>query len=104
MFMAPSSGTVTRIGDHVIPHPSGLADLCIEIETDGEERWCELRPEEHYESLTVEQIQEKVRHAGIAGMGGAGFPTEIKMHPPQQDKVNTLIINAAECEPLYYFR
>lgn len=96
---APTSGTITAIEDRAIPHPSGLSDRCIEIRTDGEDRWIELEANEHYETLSVEEIRDKVRGAGIAGMGGAGFPTEIKMHPPQQDKVNTLIINAAECEP-----
>lgn len=96
---APSSGTITAIEDRAIPHPSGLAGRCIAMQTDGEDRWCALEADEHYENLPVEKIREKIRDAGIAGMGGAGFPTEIKMHPPQQDKVNTLIINAAECEP-----
>ena len=96
---APSSGTITAIEEHEVPHPSGMSDLCVFIETDGKDEWCELSPCEDYSTLTPAEILGKVRSAGIAGMGGAGFPTEIKLRPPREDKVNTLILNAAECEP-----
>lgn len=96
---APTSGTIVDIGDRPIPHPSGMTELCVILAPDSEDKWCELEPQEHYENLSIEAIQSKVRAAGIAGMGGAGFPTDIKLQPPQQDKVATLILNAAECEP-----
>ncbi|OZG72480.1 electron transport complex subunit RsxC [Hahella sp. CCB-MM4] len=96
---APTSGTVIAIEDHQVPHPSGLTDSCIVIETDGLDEWTELTPCEDYEELSSSDILHRVRQAGIAGLGGAGFPTAIKLHPPRNDKVNALILNAAECEP-----
>lgn len=96
---APTSGTIVSISDQAIAHPSGLSDLCITLEADGKDQWCPLEATEDYRTLCAEQVREKIRAAGIAGMGGAGFPTEVKMHPPRHDKVNTLILNAAECEP-----
>jgi len=96
---APTSGTVTAIEEHEVPHPSGMSDLCVFIDTDGKDEWCELYPCDDYSTLSPTEILGRVRKAGIAGMGGAGFPTEIKLRPPHEDKVNTLILNAAECEP-----
>lgn len=96
---APTSGTIEAIQDHSIAHPSGLTDRCIILTPDGKDEWCQLETSEHYENLSIAEIQKKVRAAGIAGMGGAGFPTEVKLHPPQEDKVQTLILNAVECEP-----
>lgn len=96
---APTSGIIDRIIDHPIAHPSGESGACIVLIPDGKDEWCELEPCEHYEHLSVSKIQSKVREAGVAGMGGAGFPTEVKLHPPHHDKVATLILNAAECEP-----
>lgn len=96
---APTSGTIEALQEHSIAHPSGLTDICILLRPDGKEEWCKLTPSEHFEHLSPSEIQQKIRDAGIAGMGGAGFPTEVKLHPPREDKVQTLILNAAECEP-----
>jgi len=96
---APTSGIIDSFIDHPIAHPSGESGACIVLIPDGKDEWCELEPCEHYEHLSVSKIQAKVREAGVAGMGGAGFPTEVKLHPPHHDKVATLILNAAECEP-----
>lgn len=96
---APTSGTIIEIADRAVPHPSGMTELCVILAPDMQDKWCDLEPNEHYEKLSVEAIQSKIRSAGITGMGGAGFPTDIKVRPPQQDKVATLILNAAECEP-----
>mgnify|MGYP000120109735 CR=1 FL=1 len=96
---APTSGIIDSLIDHPIAHPSGESGACIVLIPDGKDEWCELEPCEHYEHLSVSKIQAKVREAGVAGMGGAGFPTEVKLHPPHHDKVATLILNAAECEP-----
>ncbi len=52
-----------------------------------------------YKSLSKEQIIEKVKEAGIVGLGGAGFPTHVKLNPPPDNKIDSIIINAAECEP-----
>lgn len=96
---APTSGTIDAVIEHPMPHASGMSDQCIVLIPDGRDEWCALQPCEHYEKLSPDEIRQRVRAAGIAGMGGAGFPTEVKLHPPQQDKVATMILNAAECEP-----
>ena len=96
---APTSGTIIEISDQPVPHASGMSDRCIVIEPDGKDQWCQLDPHEDYTELSISEIQQRVRNAGVAGMGGAGFPTEVKLHPPRHDKVATLILNAAECEP-----
>ncbi len=94
----PTSGTVTAIDNRFIPHPSGMAAPCIEIQPDGEDRWIELDECEEYTQLERKDIVEKIRNAGIAGMGGAGFPTAVKL-APRSDKIDTLILNGTECEP-----
>ncbi len=96
---APSSGTVTAISDHPVPHASGMSAPCIVIETDGEERW---RPRErtlsHATELDAQTLREIIRDAGIVGLGGAGFPAAVKLDPGGHP-VDTLILNGAECEP-----
>ncbi len=100
IFMhAPTSGTVVEIADYPVPHASGMRALCIVIETDGEERWIERRGVDDFRTLEKNQLAEIIRCAGIAGMGGAGFPTDIKLHLSDDHIVNTLIINGVECEP-----
>ncbi|WP_455203303.1 electron transport complex subunit RsxC [Kaarinaea lacus] len=96
---APTSGTVVEIKDHAIPHPSGLNAPCIVIETDGfdQARRQQSRHLDHKE-LSPEQLREVIRNAGIVGLGGAGFPSSIKLDP-DANKVETLILNGAECEP-----
>ncbi|WP_210396060.1 electron transport complex subunit RsxC [Motiliproteus sediminis] len=96
---APTSGTVVDLVDHSVPHPSGMTAPCVVIEPDGEERWIELQGVDDYRSLEKHELAERIRHAGIAGMGGAGFPTEIKLHLSDDHIINTLIINGVECEP-----
>lgn len=94
---APTSGTIVAIETHAIPHPSGMHDNCIIIETDGEDRWCELTPIKDYRQVEAAQLVDVIRNAGIAGMGGAGFPSAIKLAP--KSPVHTLILNGTECEP-----
>ena len=96
---APSSGTVREISEHVIAHPSGLSATCIVIDTDGNDSWCTLSAHEDYLNLPRETVLGVIRNAGIAGMGGAGFPTDVKLHPANLKQLNTLIINGIECEP-----
>ncbi len=96
---APTSGVVESIGDHILPHASGQSGLSVTIKSDGEDTWCERDTEEDYLALPTDLIQAKVRAAGITGMGGAGFPTDIKLSPPETANIDTLILNAAECEP-----
>ena len=96
---APSSGTVTAIGDHPIPHPSGLSATCITIETDGEDRWIDRQVNEDISQLSSHGLRQRIREAGIVGLGGAGFPSFIKLNPGIHHHVETLILNGAECEP-----
>jgi electron transport complex protein RnfC len=96
---ASSSGTVVAIEDHPVPHPSGLSAPCIIIETDGEDRWTELTPHPDYQQLDSSELRNIIREAGIVGLGGAGFPSFIKLNPGSRTAVDTLIINGAECEP-----
>ena len=96
---APTSGTVTDIDNYPIAHPSALKSMCIVIEPDGQDQWIEKHPVSNFESLEPEQISELVLEAGIVGMGGAGFPSFIKLNPGEEKKVKTLILNGAECEP-----
>ncbi|MCH2158309.1 MAG: electron transport complex subunit RsxC [Oleiphilaceae bacterium] len=96
---APSSGVVREISDQAIAHPSGLSAPCVVIDTDGEDQWCELEAHEDYLNLEREKVLKCIRRAGVAGMGGAGFPSEVKLHPANQKKLKTLVINGVECEP-----
>ena len=96
---ASSSGTVTAIEERAVPHPSGLSAPCIVIATDGEERWCERKAHEQYQSLDSDTLLGIIRNAGIAGEGGAGFPASVKLAGRPGDELDTLIINGTECEP-----
>src|SRR5690606_27420559 len=96
---ASTSGVIEAIEQRPVPHPSGMADWCIVLKPDGEDQWCERKPVSDYHQLEREQVLGMIRDAGIAGMGGAGFPTDIKLRPPRDRKVETLILNGAECEP-----
>ncbi|MDP2610356.1 MULTISPECIES: electron transport complex subunit RsxC [unclassified Oceanobacter] len=106
---APTSGTVVAIEDRPVPHDSGLTALCLIIEPDGQEQWIEhqsLLDElgvTSLEDIAASDLVERIRGCGIAGMGGAGFPTAVKLAVKRDDNgnspINTLIINGAECEP-----
>ncbi len=96
---APSSGTVTAIEDRLIAHPSGLTAPCIVIETNGRDEWAKLSGAPDYLELEPGDLLARVRNAGIAGMGGAGFPTAVKLATRPDSSVQTLVINGTECEP-----
>ena len=96
---APTSGVIVSIGDQPVPHPSGMVDKCIVLNPDGKDEWCERYPTNDYRSLDRDQVLGIIQSSGISGMGGAGFPTSIKLKPPGDRKVDTLILNGAECEP-----
>lgn len=94
---ASSSGTITGIKNATIAHASGMEELCIFLTPDGEDKWRERIVCDDFYSLGREVIINKIVDAGIAGMGGAGFPTHLKVNT--KPVINYLIINAAECEP-----
>ncbi|EPC3803665.1 electron transport complex subunit RsxC [Enterobacter ludwigii] len=95
---APTSGTVVAIAPHTVAHPSALSELSVIIEADGEDRWIERDGWSDYRNRSREALIERIHQFGVAGLGGAGFPTGVKLHGGG-DKIQTLIINAAECEP-----
>lgn len=96
---ASTSGTVGVVGPMPVQHPSGLDAPCIVIESDGEDRWAERPATADYRALTPTELEQRLRQAGLAGLGGAGFPSAAKPHRAPGRRINTLIINAAECEP-----
>ncbi len=96
---APSSGTVSFIGPQPYPHTSGQLLDAIVIDTDGLDRWCPLKPLANFKEATAAELLEKIRQAGISGLGGAGFPTVVKLSPKADQPIKTLIINGTECEP-----
>ncbi len=95
---APTSGTVGDVRD--IPGANGAPVPAVEIIADGRDEWCE--PMECYpdwRNTSRELLLARVKDAGIVGMGGASFPTHVKLSPPPEREIDTLIINGAECEP-----
>ncbi|WP_238084576.1 electron transport complex subunit RsxC [Pseudescherichia vulneris] len=95
---APTSGKVVAIAPHSTAHPSALAELSVIIDADGEDRWIERDGWSDYRSRSHAELIERIHQFGVAGLGGAGFPTGNKLLGGG-DKIETLIINAAECEP-----
>ncbi|WP_261856142.1 electron transport complex subunit RsxC [Vibrio mangrovi] len=95
---APTSGVVTAIEPRTSAHPSGLPELAVIIQPDGQDKWCEHTAYPDYQSHSPENLIEIIRQAGISGMGGAGFPTAKKILSGLA-RTEILIINAAECEP-----
>ena len=95
---ASSSGIVTAVDQQPVPHISGLPDLCISIETDGRDEWVEHRPLD-YRALAPADLRIRLRDLGLAGLGGAVFPSAVKLDPGAAQHCPTLIINGGECEP-----
>ncbi|PTA96083.1 electron transport complex subunit RsxC [Kluyvera sp. Nf5] len=95
---APTSGNIVAIAPHSTAHPSALPELSVIIEADGEDRWIERDGWSDYRSRDRDALIERIHQFGVAGLGGAGFPTGAKLKSGG-DLIETLIINAAECEP-----
>lgn len=89
------SGTITRVEPML--YASGKLVMSIEIQTDGKQ--------EVYEGISPPEVNNRedflkaIRNSGLVGLGGAGFPTHVKLNPPKDKEVDSLIINGAECEP-----
>ncbi|MEN6349936.1 MAG: electron transport complex subunit RsxC [Syntrophomonas sp.] len=95
---ATISGKVLEVADQ--PHPFLGKCLAITIESDGLDEWAEGIPiERDWKNLDNAEIIEIIKNAGIVGLGGATFPTYVKLTPPKDNPIDTLIINGAECEP-----
>ena len=99
---ASTSGTVIAIEDRVAAHPSGLTQPTVVIESDGFDRWAELpQPvtDDFPLPVTPKELSERVAAAGIVGLGGAAFPSAVKLDMRYKHNIDTLLINGAECEP-----
>ncbi len=96
---APSSGVILDVNDYPAPHPSALPIRMIVLETDGKDEWLAAKVAPNPFQLTPEDISLRVGAAGIVGLGGATFPTAVKLNMGRQNHIDTLIINGAECEP-----
>ena len=100
---APTSGKVVAIEQRELPHSSGLEGICIIIDSDGKDQWLEeiangSRAITDFLESDNDVLINQIRDCGITGLGGAGFPTSVKM-AVKDKQIDTLIINAAECEP-----
>jgi len=92
------SGVVKGIVDY--PHLSGRSLPAVHIENDAADRWDDaVKKRPNLKDLTPDQIKDSIKAAGLVGMGGATFPTHVKLSPPEGKPIDTLIINGAECEP-----
>ncbi len=98
---APCNGTVIAIEDRPFTHPSGMKSPAIVLQTTGCGPTSMERPAvaDLLEGLSPEEIVQKIRMAGVIGLGGAGFPTAPKLRGGFQHPIKTLIINGMECEP-----
>ncbi len=102
---APAHASVSGTAKAVVQlrHPLGFLVDALKIENDGQDEW---HPDANsdigvaaLDALSPDQIREKVQAAGIVGMGGATFPTHVKLAPPKDKPMDTLVLNGAECEP-----
>ncbi|MDA5565065.1 electron transport complex subunit RsxC [Cobetia sp. MMG027] len=97
---ASITGVVTAIEPRQIPHVSGLEDLCIVIERDGEiDEWARLEAWRDWRQQEAQDLIQRLQDAGVVGQGGAGFPSAVKARVRERHAIDTLILNAAECEP-----
>lgn len=97
---APSSGTVTAIAKRLVPSAAGgTMGISIVLETDGEDKWIQRDGIRNFETLAPDEIRARVSNAGIVGLGGAVFPSHIKLMRDIHQTVETVILNGVECEP-----
>ena len=97
---APCSGTVRGIVEHPVAHPSGLDSPCIVLDFDGEQtRVSQERVARDYQLQDAADLIAQIRAGGVVGLGGAAFPSAVKLDTPAGMHIDTLLINGAECEP-----
>ncbi|MGP1944615.1 MAG: electron transport complex subunit RsxC [Arsenophonus sp. ET-LJ4-MAG3] len=95
---AATSGTITAIAPHITVHSLDKKELCIYLKPDNKDKWCERKPLSNYLQYSSEILLSCIEKAGIAELSGTGFSTAIKLKNGNKS-INTLIINAEECEP-----
>ena len=96
---AASSGWVRCIEQRPLPNLSGLMGDCAVIDVDGLDESVEIQGFPNYAAMEPTDLCAKIHAAGIVGLGGAAFPTTVKMNPPKHLKIETLVLNGSECEP-----
>jgi electron transport complex protein RnfC len=94
---ASVSGKVKAIDDY--PHPLGRHMPAVAIENDGKDEWLDLAGWRDLTDAAPDAVRAAVKEAGIVGLGGAAFPTHVKISPPKGKAIDTVILNGAECEP-----
>jgi len=94
---APTSGIIVSVEKQSIPHPSGLPDYCVTLIPDGKDTWIKKDPV-NWKKIGREETIKKIYSSGIVGLGGATFPSHLKLHN-NNNEIKTLVVNAAECEP-----
>ena len=95
---ASVSGTVEKVAPSLMPN--GQTSLAIYIKSDGlMEEDPNINQVYDYQRMNREEILAVIHQSGLVGLGGAGFPTHIKLNPPPEKKIDTIIVNVAECEP-----
>lgn len=97
---APTSGRIESVGLYPVAHPSGLSDNCIVLIPDGQDQWQE-RPLFDWRNAEPNAVRTYLRDMGVVGLGGAVFPSHLKLSSNLDGKkpLDTLIVNGAECEP-----
>lgn len=95
---ASISGTVVDVRPY--NHPLGAKIPAVLIASDGKDEWCpDIQQDNNYFRLLPQEVREKIRDKGIVGLGGAAFPTAVKLTPPEEKDIDTVVINGCECEP-----
>ncbi len=95
---APTSGTVVAVEERPVPHVSGLTATCVVIDADGQDIWRERAPWQSLPAHDWEELVGRIQASGVTGLGGASFPTAVKL-AVERHQIDTLIVNATECEP-----
>lgn len=95
---ATISGTVADV--RLYNHPLGNKGLAVIIESDGLDQWADdIKRDDNFFRLLAQEVRDKLRDKGVVGLGGAAFPTSVKLTPPADKDIDTIIINGCECEP-----
>lgn len=95
---ASTSGTIAAIDMQQVAHPSGIPDLCITLIPDGRDEWIAHEACDDWTVLSHTDLRHRLRDAGVVGLGGAVFPSDMKLYS-HKHKIKTLVLNGAECEP-----
>ncbi len=97
---ASTSGVVSAIEQHAVPHASGMSDLCIIIDVDfKDDVYINENQPIDIDAFNSDELLQQIKQSGIVGLGGAAFPTAAKISASDSHAIDTLIINGAECEP-----